>query len=381
MRSDASSGGSTVTISPNISHDPTTRAWVDVDLGAVVANARTIAAVSGARLMPIVKANGYGLGAVEVTRALAAVDPWGVGVSTPEEGAELRDAGFDGCIFVVSPLVPAWVDAMLVHRLRPLIGDFAALDAWTSRSDGVFHVDIDTGMSRSGFRWTDHDAIATLAARLATSIGAAWEGVATHFHSADVPSSDATERQWERFEAVLAELPRRPSLVHAANSAAAACGRRYAGDLIRPGIFLYGAGGGAVRPMPVAAFRARVVSLRPVAAGESVSYGATWQAERPTTIATIAAGYADGVLRAAEEGQVARPARVVELGGEVVPVVGRVTMDMIMVAAPPGVRIGDVATIYGGLVSLEQQAAASGTIPYELLTALGRRVARRYQGT
>ena len=129
---------------------------------------------------------------------------------------------------------------------------------------------------------------------------------------------------------------------------------------------------------------ARVIAVRAVAAGETVSYGATWRAPRATTVATIALGYADGFLRAARDGAAgslasALPPRVVELSGALVPVVGRVTMDMTMVDAGGGRPApGDVATIYGGRVSLDQQAAAAGTIAYELLTALDPRVPRRY---
>ncbi len=119
----------------------------------------------------------------------------------------LRAAGFDGRILVVSPLVPAWIDAMLAHRIRPLIGDLATLDVWTARSSEPFHIDIDTGMSRSGIRWTDPAAVTALAARLAATPPATWEGVATHFHSADNISSGETERQWERFQQVLAPTP------------------------------------------------------------------------------------------------------------------------------------------------------------------------------
>lgn len=354
----------------------TARAWVDVDLAALVDNARTIATISGSRLMPMVKANGYGLGAVAVARALDLADPWGVGIGTVEEGAALRAAGYARPLLLMTPLLPAWIDGLLASGIRPLIGDLTALDAWTARSREPFHLEIDTGMGRSGLRWDDHAAIAALGSRLAT---AAWEGVATHFHSSESDSA-ATDRQWERFREVLAALPRRPPFVHVANSAAALCGARYAADLIRPGIFLYGgAAGAAPIPKPVAAFRTRVVALRTVAPGDTVSYGATWHADRRLVVATLAAGYADGILRAVQDSR--SIPRVVELAGHVVPIVGRITMDMCMVAAPPGVAIGDVATIYGGLVSLDDQAAAAGTISYELLTAIGARVPRRYRGT
>lgn len=357
----------------------TSRAWVDIDLGALVANARTVAAVSGSRLLPMVKANGYGLGAVEVARALEAVEPWGYGVGAVEEGAALRGAGITRPILVTTPLVPDWIDGMLAHDLRPVIGDLAALRAWTAQAPRPFHVEIDTGMSRCGLHSNDRDALDALAASLADA--PAWEGVMTHFHSADTDPA-ATERQWERFQRVLGALPRRPPLVHAANSAAALRGRRYAADMVRPGIFLYGGAAGDVEPQPVVALRARVVAVRTVPRGETVSYGATWCAERDTTVATLALGYADGFPRAVDEDQSqgGRPPRMVELGGRLVPVVGRVTMDMCMVAVDDGqVAVGDVATIYGGLVSLDRQAAAAGTISYELLTALGARPSRRYR--
>jgi alanine racemase len=228
-------------------------------------------------------------------------------------------------------------------------------------------------MSRSGFRCDDRAAIVAVARRLGSAKG--WEGIFTHFHSADCDSA-ATETQWSRFDQVVHNLPRRPSLVHAANSAAALCGERYAADLVRPGVYLYGGCAGAHDPEPVASLRTRVVALRRVEPGETVSYGASWCAERSTTIATLGLGYGDGLPRAVDR------ARAVELNGRVVPVIGRVAMDMTMVALEQGqpVAVGDVATIFGGAISLSQQAASVGTIPYELLTSLGARVVRRYSG-
>lgn len=353
----------------------TARAWVDVDLGALRANARRLASLTGSRLLPMVKANGYGLGALAVARALEPLEPWGYGVATIEEGAALRTAGIGRPILVASPLVPDSIEGYLVHGLRPAIGDAAALEAWTARSGQPFHLEIDTGMSRAGVRWDDEAVVAATASLLRNAPG--WEGAFTHFHSADTDPASAAE-QWRRFHTVLAAFPRRPPLVHAANSAAALRGSTYAADLIRPGIFLYGGSAGDEAPKPVASLRARVVAVRRLTAGESVSYGATWRASRPTTVATLAMGYADGFLRSAH-GPASRPARLVELGGAVVPVVGRVTMDLTMVdVADRPTAIGEVATVYGAGISLDQQAEAAGTIAYELLTALGARVARRY---
>jgi alanine racemase len=356
----------------------TARVWVDVDLGALVANARTLAKACETRLLPMVKANGYGLGAVQVARALDPLDPWGFGVATVEEGVALRGSGVTRPILVASPLTPEVLEPVLEHGLHPAIGDTAMLQSWIARSDSPFHLEIDTGMARAGIRWDDAAALQEAARLLGPAHG--WEGVFTHFHSADTdPGSVAT--QWRRFQSVVSSFPRRPALIHAANSAAALRGREYAGDLARPGIFLYGgkAGASAPTPTPVACLRARVVAVRGVAAGESVSYGASWRAPRHTTVATLGIGYGDGLPRAAERKDESRP-RQVELRGRAVPLVGRVTMDMCMVAVDDGqVAVGDVATVFGGIVSLDEQARAAGTISYELLTALGNRVPRCYR--
>ena len=147
-------------------------------------------------------------------------------------------------------------------------------------------------------------------------------------------------------------------------------------DLVRPGIQLYGGRVPGVEGEPVARLQARVVSVRRVRPGDTVSYGATWRAERATTIATLAIGYADGVHRSLSG--VGR----VELRDAVCPIAGRVTMDLTMVdAGDLPVTVGDVATLFGGLVTLEEQAALAGTIPYELLTALGPRLPRLYRRT
>lgn len=350
----------------SISHPPD-RVWADVDLGALRANARTVATISGARLLPMVKANGYGVGAVPVVRALEPLDPWGFGVATVDEGAELRAAGISRPIVVFSPLTPALIPAYLAHALRPAIGDVASLRAWLAQGARPFHLDIDTGMSRTGFRWSGDASWRDL---LAAAPG--FEGCFTHFASADSDPA-SVHHQWRRFQQVLEALPVRPPLVHAANSAAALQGKHYAADLVRPGIFLYGGGAAGPDPEVVVRLRARVVAQRIVRAGESVSYGGTWTAQRDTRVATLAIGYADGLHRALSN------TGAVELHGRIAPVVGRVTMDCVMVAPDVAVELGDVATVFGGLVSLDDQARRAGTISYELLTSLGPRVPRCYR--
>ncbi len=318
----------------------------------------------------MVKANAYGTGAVAATRALEAVDPWGYGVVTVEEGLALRQAGIRRPVIVFGPMTTAGVEGCLREELRPAIGDIEALRRWLAAGDKPFHLEIDSGMGRLGVHWRNREAIEAVAALLRDAAG--WEGVFTHFHSADV-DPQATRDQWTQFREVLAALPRRPALVHAANSAAALGKYRFPADLVRPGIFLYGGAAGAATPEVVVRLRAPVVAVRRLAAGDSVSYGATWHASRPTTIVTVAVGYADGVPRAlGGRGQV-------EVLGRLCPIVGRVTMDFTMIdVGDLPVPCGEVVTIFGGAVSLDQQAAAAGTISYELLTGLGSRVLRRY---
>ncbi len=355
------------------------RAWVDVDLAALVANARTVATISGSRLLPMVKANGYGLGAVEIARALEKVDPWGFGVASIEEAASLRSAGIRRPILVLTPLIPEWIDQCSALDLRPSLGDSVALERWVLHGSKPFHIEIDTGMSRAGVRWNDHAALARFGTLLEGAAG--WEGAFTHFVAAE-SDTPATRRQWERFQEALRALPRRPAMIHAANSAASLHGKSFAGDLVRPGIFLYGGGAGTVAPAPraVAALKGRVVAVRSLDVGDSVGYGATWRADRPVTVATISLGYADGLPRGAPAVGREWHQRAVELNGKLAPMVGRVTMDMCMASVDGEVALGDVATAFGGLISLDEQAHATGTISYELLTRLGSRVHRRYHG-
>jgi alanine racemase len=353
------------------------RAWVEVDLAAVVENARTVARVAGTRLLPVVKADAYGVGAVAVSRALDAVDPWGYGVATIEEGAELRAAGITRPVLVFMPPRAEALDAYEDHRLTPALGDERSIAAWIARGarGGPFHLEIDTGMGRSGVRWDEIDPLADL---LDTPY---LEGCYTHFHSAERRDGSA-EMQLDRFQQAVGRLARRPALLHVANSAAALRGRTFAFDVVRPGIFLYGGSFGAEYPdsRPVVTLRARVVAVRRLRAGDSVSYNATWTAPRDTTVATLGIGYADGVRRFLGRSGDAR----VLLAGDRVPIVGRVTMDLTMLdAGDARVQVGDVATLIGaadgGEITLAEFAGWSDVVQWEVLVGLGPRLPRVYK--
>lgn len=351
---------------------PDHRAWIEVDLSAVVENARTVARTTGARLLPVVKANAYGVGAVAVSGALETVDPWGYAVATAEEGAELRRGGIGRPLLVLTPARPDDFDALGAHGLRPVFDEPDVVRAWGAR--GPFHLEVDTGMGRSGIRW---DRVAAARAAFDTPL---LEGVFAQFHSADAAGS-ATDVQLERFRTALSQLPRRPALRHVANSAAALRDRKYAFELVRPGIFLLGGTPGEGLPVgrPVVSLRARVVSVRRLAAGESVSYGARWTAPRDTTIATLAIGYADGPRRRLGLGSGA----YVLLNGRRCPFAGVVTMDFTMVdAGDAPVRVGDVATLVGEAggdrITLAQFVEWSGELQHAVLTSLGARPPRIY---
>jgi len=345
---------------------------VEVAVDALIDNARTIARVSGTRLLPVVKANAYGVGAVLASKALEQLDPWGYGVATIEEGAELRAAGITRPILVFMPTRAQLFDEYERQRLTPALGDAGSILEWTARGDRPFHLEIDTGMGRAGVRW---DEVDELGEAVDTP---AFEGCYTHFHSAD--RTDGTvERQLERFQTAVRSLARRPALLHVANSAAALRGKQFAFDLVRPGIFLYGGAPAEhlMRPRPVVSVRARVLSVRRIRKGESVSYGASWIAPRDTVVATLGIGYADGVRRGVA---VSGKAHVL-LRGQRCPIAGLVQMDLTIVdTGTLEVQVGDVATIVGEdtkqQITLEEFSAWSGAIVHEVLTGLGSRLAR-----
>ncbi len=343
---------------------------MEVDVEALVDNARTVAKIADTRLLPVVKANAYGVGAVLVSKALEPLDPWGYGVATIEEGAELRAAGITRPILVFMPARARLFDSYDHHQLTPALGDAGSILEWTTRGDRPFHIEIDTGMGRAGVRW---DEVDELGAAVDT---ASFEGCYTHFQSADRQDGSA-ERQLERFLNAVQRLPRRPALLHVANSAAAVRGKQFALDLVRPGIFLYGGlpAAGLPAPKPVVSVRARVISVRRVRKGESVSYQESWVVPRDTVIATLRIGYADGIRRGANG-----RAQVL-LRGKRCPIVGLVQMDMTLVdTGTLEVQVGDVATIVGAeakeRITLEEFAGWSAEVPHEFLTGLGARLPR-----
>jgi alanine racemase len=350
------------------------RAWVDIDLGALQRNALAIAARAGVPLLPMVKADAYGLGAVAVARALESVEPWGYGVATVEEGAELRDAGIDRRIMVFTPLDRDEMHDARALSLIPALSRADSIAWWSEPGNAPWHLAIDTGMSRAGVRWDEVHALGD-ALRAAPP-----EGAFTHFHSAD-RGDGSLEVQEQHFRDAVSALPRRPAVLHTENGAAIERRGRSPWDIARPGIFLYGVGcGGAIAPEPVVHLRAHIADIRTLRDGETVSYHASYRAVGTRTIATLSIGYADGVRRALSN----RGSAIIR--GRLVPIAGIVTMDMTMldVTDVPGCTIGDVATLIGtddaATLDIGAVAQIADLSPYELLTGLRGRLHRQYRG-
>ena len=349
-----------------------TRAWVEIDLGALCRNGAAVAARAGVPLLPMVKADGYGLGGLRAALALDALDPWGYGVATVTEGDELRRGGITRPIVVFTPILRTEIDSLRRADLTPALGDPAVIESWV-RTGRPWHLQIDTGMGRAGMRW---DAVAKHRDLLERAVPT---GVFTHFHSAELDDASRDEQE-RRFAVALDALPVRPSLVHAENGAAVERRAPSPWSLCRPGVFLYGVAnveGGPLAPEPVAAVRARIVELRTLGNGETVSYDATWRAAGERRIATVPVGYADGYRRSLSNRAEAL------LGGRRVPVAGLVTMDMTMFdVTGTDAALGDVVTLLGrdggDVITIAELAQRSELSPYEVLTGLRERLPRRY---
>jgi alanine racemase len=376
--------------------DPSTavsRAWVEVDLPALKANLRQVMrACPGAGVVPMLKADAYGLGAAQVLRAVveetAPGGPWAIGVAAVAEGEALRGFGWAGRVVVFAPVPPGEERRAARAGLTPAVSDLDALRRWAAaaREAGrrlAFHLEVDTGMGRAGLPWARAAEWGPAVSALAGDL-LAWEGCFTHFHSADEPDLGPTDGQAARFR--LDALPPEPEgaprrVIHSANSPAALRRAGYGMDLVRPGIFLYGGTAGpGTAPAPVATVRARVVRVAEAEPGWTVGYGATHRAAGRERWATLAIGYGDGLRRAlaANGGQAL-------LHGRRVPIVGRISMDVTVVdvTALPGVAPGDVATLVGrdggDEITVDEVAGRIGTIGYEVLTGLSPRLPRVYR--
>jgi alanine racemase len=368
------------------------RAWAEIDLGAIRHNVRTLRRiVAPAGFCAVVKANGYGHGAAAVARAAVDAGADWLAVAQVDEAVVLRDAGIGAPLLLLSePRLDEIDDAVatgarLTVYSSPTIAAIAK-SVRASRAPAVpVHLKVDTGMHRVGAAPSE---LLPLARAIGELSELHLEGVCTHCPVADEPDNPFTADQLRRFDAVVAGLREagvEPEILHAANSAASLVhpGSRY--DLVRCGIAVYGIPpapvlDGVADLRPALTLASEVSFVKPVAAGESVSYGHRHRCERDTVVATVPIGYADGVFRS-----LPLVGQEVLLKGERRPIVGVVTMDQLMVDCGPDadVRPGDEVVLLGERggerITPDEWAGRLGTISYEVVCAIGARVARRYR--
>ena len=362
---------------------------VSVDLGALAHNLAYVRRLApGSEVLAVVKANAYGHGAIEVTRALQRLAVSRFAVATVDEGLALRQAGVHDDIVVMGATVPAQFSDLVAHRLTPVLFRADMVQAFADKVPRAVrpyrvHIKVDTGMGRLGLAGVElPDLIGSSVFRTALHL----EGVMTHLADADNENRQHTETQLERFQQSLEVLRQHGfavPLVHAANSAAIAKHPASHYSLVRPGLLLYGYHTAAPRALsgevrPILTWKATVAHLHHIQRGESVSYNRTFIAPRPSRIAVLPVGYADGYNRLLSN------RGAVLIGGRRVPIVGRVCMDMTMadVTDVPEVTIGDDAVLIGQqgkeCITAADLAAWQETIPYEILCAIGPRVPRQH---
>jgi alanine racemase len=352
-----------------------------IDLAALARNFHKLrAAAAPAECAAVVKANAYGLGVAPVAKRLLREGCRWFFVAALAEGQELRALAPDAAIYVFEGVLDGQAGKLVEASLTPVLNSLDQVERWAGARlsparPAVLH--LDTGISRLGMTAKEVDALARnpeLLGRLGHI-----EYVLTHFACADEPAHSLNSDQLRRFDSLRGRLPPAPTSI--ANSAAIFMGVEHRGDLVRPGIALYGGNPFSDRanPMePVVTLKARILQIREVDEALTVGYGATYRAAPPARLATLGVGYADGYPRCL--GNVG----VAAVGGVRVPVVGRVSMDLICVdvsaVSANDVRVGDWVELIGAEVTLDEVAEAAGTISYEILTGLGQRPHREYLG-
>ena len=357
-----------------------------VDLGAIAANWNSLAGMTvPVECAAVVKGDGYGCGLEPVTRTLYRAGCRTFFVADIAEGRRVRAVASDAVIYVLNGVMPGSAQAFAADYLRPVINSTTELAEWDAfvatrnwRGGGALHVD--TGMSRLGI--TVDEAVA-IAPRL-QSENHGFTLLMSHLACAEIPDHPMNDRQIRLFREV--RMLYRGVASSLANSSGIFLGGTAYCDLVRPGVALYGVNPtpGRENPMhPVVELQGRIIQVRTVAKGETVGYGAAFTATRPSRIAIVAVGYADGFLRSAAAAR-SKPAAEVVVAGKRCPVAGRVSMDVLAVdvtdLSDGAVRRGDFATLIGGRLSVDDLAAGMGTIGYEVLTHLGRRYHRVYKG-
>ena len=341
-------------------------ASLTVDLGALARNFHTLQAITGRPVNPVVKADGYGLGAVAVAKRLMAEGARTFFVARAAEGALLREGiGAEPTIYVLDGAHGENIKLIREANLRPVLNQPAQVENWLSSGGGACGLQIDTAMNRLGYRVEN-----------APEPFAGLELVMTHLACADEPSNPLNRQQRDAYAGVVEKYP---GVIRSfANSGGCFLGEDFGFDVVRPGICLYG-GGPEGKPhdkiAPVATLNAQIMQVREVPVGETVGYSQGYKVTSPVTVATCGAGYADGVLRSYS------PKGHVWVAGQLRPIIGRVSMDVLAVDVTGlDVKAGDSIEIFGNNHLIDDAASAAGTISYELLTSITPRVPRLYVG-
>ncbi len=356
-----------------------------VDLGAIARNWSGLDRISANCLTgAVVKANGYGCGMLPVSLALSRAGAQFFFVATLDEGLALRAALPDIHIFVLNGLYPGTAKLHAEQRLMPMLGSLSMLDEWLALSVKMGDalpagLHFDTGMNRTGFRLQD----ATIVRNKMNNSGYRPQVIISHLCCADVPGHEKNGTQRALFQSLLAQFPDIPASL--ANSAGTLGGRENHFQMVRPGIALYGGRAIQGRPNPmshVVTLEMPILQIRDARAGETVGYGATVTLNRDSRLAVVGMGYADGYLRSLSSSN-GRPGGHVAIGGRIVPILGRVSMDSIVVditelgAAVP--EPGELVEIFGPHIPIDDVADWAGTISYEILTSLGGRYRTIYR--
>jgi len=370
------------------------RSWVEISLTQIAANFQAIRQLVGpdVEVMPVVKADAYRHGAVEVSRTLTSVGARWLAVSNVEEGVILRENGIAARILVMADFLPSERPSLLHHNLTPVIHSLPDIAEWDRLAadkgeSAPYHLKIDTGMGRLGTR--------APASEILKAIGAAshakLEGLMTHLASSANYATSQTEEQMRTFEtlcATFAQAGVHPPFLHLASSTPVAYGRREAWKrMVRPGHAIYGyistVAKGTAPPRllevrPALTWKAAVLAVKDLPAGALVGYGGIYRAPQPLRIAVLAAGYADGIPH-----RLSNKGRVIAKG-QFAPIVGAVSMDLttIDVTSCPPLEVGDSVTLLGseGGISIDaqQMARVAGTISYSVLCGIHARVKRIY---
>ena len=356
--------------------------YVTVDLEVIAANYRKIREKAGVRVMAVIKADGYGHGAVPIAKKLEKECDF-FGVATLSEAVELRNAGVTAPILVLSPMHPETFERAVQLDLRPAIfcyEDAVALSEVAQKlgKTAPFHIAVDTGMSRIGFQVTETDA--DICKKICQLPGLQAEGLFSHFATADGVDLTKTNAQAEKFRAFDEMLKARGIAIpirHLDNSAGIQkFGAHY--EMVRAGIILYG-----LEPSchvditglkPALSWYSRVAFVKILEPGREIGYGGTFVTEKPTRVATVPVGYADGYRRALSN------KFYVLVRGQKAPILGRICMDQLMVDVTdiPNVKIGDQVTLLGETITAEEMGEAAGSFNYETVCAIGKRVPRYY---